>query len=47
MMEFSAVFEKTSSGWSPYAPDLSGLDVVGGKGENKQPALHRAAPSFL
>jgi predicted RNase H-like HicB family nuclease len=29
MMEFAAVFEKTSNGWSAYAPDLPGLGVAG------------------
>lgn len=29
MMEFAAVFEKTSNGWSAYVPDLPGLGVAG------------------
>jgi predicted RNase H-like HicB family nuclease len=29
MMEFAVVFEKTSNGWSAYAPDLPGLGVAG------------------
>jgi predicted RNase H-like HicB family nuclease len=29
MMEYAAIFEKTSTGWSAYAPDLPGLGVAG------------------
>lgn len=29
MMEFAVVIEKTSNGWSAYAPDLPGLGVAG------------------
>jgi predicted RNase H-like HicB family nuclease len=28
MKEYAAVFEKTSTGWSAYAPDLPGLGVA-------------------
>ena len=28
MKEYAAVFEKTSNGWSAYAPDLTGLSVA-------------------
>jgi predicted RNase H-like HicB family nuclease len=28
MKEFAVVFEKTSNGWSAYAPDLPGLGVA-------------------
>ena len=28
MKEYAAVFEKTSAGWSAYAPDLPGLGVA-------------------
>lgn len=28
-MRFAAVYEKTSTGWSAYAPDLPGLGVAG------------------
>jgi predicted RNase H-like HicB family nuclease len=28
MKEFAGVFEKTSNGWSAYAPDLPGLGVA-------------------
>jgi predicted RNase H-like HicB family nuclease len=28
MKEYAAVFEKTSNGWSAYAPDLPGLGVA-------------------
>jgi predicted RNase H-like HicB family nuclease len=28
MKEYAVVFEKTSSGWSAYAPDLPGLGVA-------------------
>ena len=29
MKEYAAIFEKTSTGWSAYAPDLPGLGVSG------------------
>jgi predicted RNase H-like HicB family nuclease len=29
MKEYAAVFEKTSTGWSAYVPDLPGLGVAG------------------
>ena len=29
MKEYAVVFEKTSTGWSAYAPDLPGLGVAG------------------
>ena len=29
MREYAVVFEKTSTGWSAYAPDLPGLGVAG------------------
>jgi predicted RNase H-like HicB family nuclease len=29
MKEYAAIFEKTSPGWSAYAPDLPGLGVAG------------------
>ncbi len=29
MRDYAAVFEKTSTGWSAYAPDLPGLGVAG------------------
>ena len=29
MREYGVVFEKTSTGWSAYAPDLPGLGVAG------------------
>jgi predicted RNase H-like HicB family nuclease len=28
MMQYAVVFEKTSTGWSAYAPDLPGLGVA-------------------
>lgn len=28
MMKYAAVFEKTSTGWSAYVPDLPGLGVA-------------------
>lgn len=28
MMKYAAVFEKTSTGWSAYVPDLPGLGVT-------------------
>jgi predicted RNase H-like HicB family nuclease len=29
MKEYAVIFEKTSTGWSAYAPDLPGLGVAG------------------
>ena len=29
MREYAAIFEKTSTGWSAYVPDLPGLGVAG------------------
>jgi len=29
MKDYAAVFEKTSTGWSAYCPDLPGLGVAG------------------
>jgi predicted RNase H-like HicB family nuclease len=29
MRDYAAVFEKTSTGWSAYCPDLPGLGVAG------------------
>ncbi len=29
MKQYAAVFEKTSTGWSAYVPDLPGLGVAG------------------
>ena len=29
MKEYAVVFERTSTGWSAYAPDLPGLGVAG------------------
>ena len=29
MTEYAVVFERTSTGWSAYAPDLPGLGVAG------------------
>ena len=29
MRDYAAIFEKTSSGWSAYCPDLPGLGVAG------------------
>jgi len=28
-MDYAVIFEKTSTGWSPYVPDLPGLGVAG------------------
>lgn len=28
MMQYAVVFEKTSTGWSAYAPDLPGLGIA-------------------
>ncbi len=29
MREYAVIFEKTSTGWSSYVPDLPGLGVAG------------------
>ncbi len=39
MMEFAVVFEKTSNGWSGYAPDLPGLGVAGATIEETEQLL--------
>ncbi|MGA2086501.1 MAG: type II toxin-antitoxin system HicB family antitoxin [Terracidiphilus sp.] len=39
MMEYAAVFEKTSSGWSAYAPDLPGLGVAAATFEETEQLL--------
>ena len=35
-MKYAVIFEKTSTGWSAYAPDLPGLGVAGTTFEETQ-----------
>ena len=42
MMRFAVVFEKTSTGWSAYAPDLPGLGVAGDTLEDTRELLREA-----
>jgi predicted RNase H-like HicB family nuclease len=39
MKEYAAVFEKTSNGWSAYAPDLPGLGVAAASFEETEQLL--------
>jgi predicted RNase H-like HicB family nuclease len=39
MKEYAAVFEKTSDGWSAYAPDLPGLGVAAASFEETEQLL--------
>jgi predicted RNase H-like HicB family nuclease len=39
MKEYAAVFEKTSNGWSAYAPDLPELGVAGATFEETEQLL--------
>jgi predicted RNase H-like HicB family nuclease len=39
MKEYAAVFEKTSNGWSAYAPDLPGLGVAAATFEETEKLL--------
>jgi predicted RNase H-like HicB family nuclease len=39
MKEYAAVFEKTSTGWSAYVPDLPGLGVAGSSYEETERLL--------
>jgi len=41
-MRFAVVFEKTTTGWSAYAPDLPGLGVAGDTLEETQQLLREA-----
>lgn len=41
-MRFAVVFEKTSTGWSAYAPDLPGLGVAGDTLEETRQLLREA-----
>jgi predicted RNase H-like HicB family nuclease len=36
MREYAVIFEKTSTGWSAYAPDLPGLGVAGSTYEDTE-----------
>ena len=39
MTDYAAVFEKTSTGWSAYCPDLPGLGVAGSTHEATEQLL--------
>jgi predicted RNase H-like HicB family nuclease len=41
-MRFAAVFERTSTGWSAYAPDLPGLGVAGDTMDETRQLLREA-----
>jgi predicted RNase H-like HicB family nuclease len=47
MMRFAVVFEKTSNGWSAYAPDLPGLGVAGDTIEETRQLLREAIEMHL
>lgn len=47
MMEFAVVFEKTSNGWSAYAPDLPGLGVAGATIEETKQLLREGIELHL
>jgi predicted RNase H-like HicB family nuclease len=47
MMRFDVVFEKTSNGWSAYAPDLPGLGVAGDAIEETRQLLREAIEMHL
>jgi predicted RNase H-like HicB family nuclease len=47
MMQYAAVFEKTSTGWSAYVPDLPGLGVAGGTIEETEQLLREGIELHL
>lgn len=47
MTEYAAVFEKTSNGWSAYAPDLPGLGVAGKTFEETEQLLREGMEFHL
>jgi predicted RNase H-like HicB family nuclease len=47
MKEYAAVFEKTSSGWSAYAPDLPGLGVAAATFEEAEQLLREGIELHL
>jgi len=46
-MRFAVVYEKTSTGWSAYAPDLPGLGVAGDTVEETRQLLSEAIEMHL
>jgi predicted RNase H-like HicB family nuclease len=47
MTEFAVVFEKTSNGWSAYAPDLPGLGVAAATIEETEQLLREGIEFHL
>lgn len=47
MMEYAAVFEKTSNGWSAYIPDLPGLGVAAATIEETEQLLREGIELHL
>lgn len=47
MMEYAAVFEKTSNGWSAYVPDLPGLGVAAATIEETEQLLREGIELHL
>lgn len=47
MKEYAAVFEKTSTGWSAYVPDLPGLGVGGDSFEETEQLLREGIEFHL
>ena len=46
-MEYAAVFEKTSNGWSAYVPDLPGLGVAAATIEETEQLLREGIELHL
>jgi predicted RNase H-like HicB family nuclease len=47
MKKYAAVFEKTSNGWSAYAPDLPGLGVAAASFEETEQLLREGIELHL
>ena len=47
VMEYAAVFEKTSNGWSSYVPDLPGLGVAAATIEETEQLLREGIELHL
>ena len=47
MKEYAAVFEKTSNGWSAYAPDLPGLGIAAKTLDEAKDLIREAIESHL
>lgn len=47
MKEFAVVLEKTSNGWSAYAPDLPGLGVAAATIEETEKLLREGIESHI